>query len=91
MRHKVTLSIVFWILASAIPLSAVTRTPRQLSCKHVRKAVSAGHTLDQLIAEFDTDAQHIMKCLQSRKGKKPAARKEQKKPVPAPQDGKKKE
>ena len=91
MRRNATLLIVFWMLASAMPLSAGTRTPRQLSCKSVRKAVWAGHTLDQLTAEFDTDAQHIMKCLQSRKGKKPAARKERKKPVPAPKDGKKKE
>jgi hypothetical protein len=91
MRRNATLLIVFWMLASAMPLSAGTRTPRQLSCKNVRKAVWAGHTLDQLTAEFDTDAQHIMKCLQPRKGKKPAARKGQKKPVPAPKDGKKKE
>jgi len=75
MRHKVTLLLAFWILASAVPLSAGTRTPRQLSCKRVRKAVWAGHTLDQLTAEFDTDAQHIMKCLQSRKGKKRLAAK----------------
>jgi hypothetical protein len=90
MRHNVTLLIVFWILASALPLSAGTRTPRQLSCKRVREAVWAGHTLDQLTTEFDTDAQHVMKCLQSGKGKKRAAKKEKKKPVPAPKGGKKK-
>jgi hypothetical protein len=89
MRHNVTLLIVSWMLASAVPLSAGTRAPRQLSCKRVREAVWAGHTLDQLTAEFDTDAQHIMKCVQSRKGKKPAAGKEKKKSVPAPKDGKK--
>jgi len=44
-------------------------------CKRVREAVGAGHTMEQLTAEFDTDAQHIMKCVQSRKGKKPKAKK----------------
>jgi hypothetical protein len=89
MRQRVTLLITFWILATALPLGAGTRKPHQLSCKRVRDAVWAGHTLDQLTAEFDTDAQHIMKCLQSRKGKKPAAAKKEKtttkkKAAPAP-------
>ena len=88
MRQSVTLLIAFWMLASAMPLSAGTQ-PHKLSCKRVRDAVWAGHTLDQLTAEFDTDAQHIMKCLQSGKGKKPAAAKKgkgaaKKKAVPAP-------
>jgi hypothetical protein len=87
MRQGVTLLIAFWMLASALPLSAGTRKPHQLSCKQVREAVWAGHTLDQLTTEFDTDAQHITKCLQSRKGKKPAAAKKakgaKKKAVPA--------
>jgi len=79
MRQNVTLLFALWVLASAMPLSAETRKPAQLSCKRVRDAVWAGHTLDQLTAEFDTDAQHIMKCVQSRKGKKPVAAKEGKK------------
>jgi hypothetical protein len=92
-RRSVTLAIAFWMLASTVPLSAGTRTSHQLSCKRVHDAVWAGHTLEQLTAEFDTDAQHIMKCLQSRKGKKPAAAKkgknaEKTKPVPAPKPGK---
>jgi hypothetical protein len=93
MRQSVTLLIAFWMLASAMPLSAGTRSPHQLSCKRVHDAVWAGHTLDQLTTEFDTDAQHIMKCLQSGKGKKPAAAKKEKrtakkKPAPAPKPGK---
>jgi hypothetical protein len=88
MRQGVTLLIAFWMLASALPLSAGTRKSHQPSCKRVRQAVWAGHTLDQLTTEFDTDAQHIMKCLQSRKGKKPAAARKakgaEKKAGPAP-------
>jgi len=84
--------IAFWVLAGVVPLSAGVRTPHQLSCKRVRDAVWAGHTLDQLTAEFDTDAQHIMKCVQSRKGKKPVAAKKEKKtaekkPASAPKPG----
>jgi hypothetical protein len=78
MRQNVTWLIAFWVLVGAMPASAGTRAPHKLSCKRVRDAVWAGHTLDQLTAEFDTDAQHIMKCLQS-KGKKRAAAKKEKK------------
>jgi len=88
-RQNVTL-LIAWMLAMAIPLRADTRTPHQLSCKRVRDAVWRGHTLDQLTAEFHTDAQHIMKCLQAGKGKKrPAAKKGQKGPAPAPEHGRK--
>ena len=83
MRQSVTLLITFWMLANTMPLNAGTRKPHQLSCKRVRDAVWAGHTLDQLTTDFDTDAQHIMKCLQSQKGKKPAAAKK-KKAAPPP-------
>jgi hypothetical protein len=79
MRQDVIRLIACWMVASAIPLSAGTRSAHQLSCKRVRDAVWAGHTLDQLTAEFDTDAEHIMKCLQSGKGKKPSAAKKGKK------------
>jgi hypothetical protein len=93
MRQNVIRLIAFWVLASVMPASGGTSAPQKLSCKRVRDAVWAGHTLDQLTTEFDTDAQHIMKCLQSRKGKKRAATKKEKKTAkgksaPAPQPGK---
>jgi hypothetical protein len=56
------------------PAAAKEKSHRQW-CKHVRDAVRAGHTLDQLTAEFDTDAAHIVKCLPRGKGKKPKATK----------------
>jgi len=84
-RQNATL-LVACMLVMAIPLRADAQTPHQLSCKRVRDAVWGGHTLDQLTAEFHTDAQHIMKCVQSRKGKKrPAAEKGRRKPATAPE------
>ncbi len=55
----------------AFTAPAATRKSHKLSCKEVHKAVWAGHTIEQLTAEFDTDAAHIMKCVTARKGKKP--------------------
>jgi hypothetical protein len=62
-------------LAVTAPAYAAPHTSNKLLCKQVHDAVWAGHTLAQLTAEFGTDAQHIMKCLQSKKGKKPQAKK----------------
>ncbi len=60
-------------VSSLVALAApgATHTAHKLQCKQVRSAVWAGHTMEQLTAEFDTDATHIMKCVTARKGKKP--------------------
>ena len=62
-------------LCSAVVATTAGAVPKrhQLSCKEVHTAVWAGHTIEQLTAEFNTDAAHIMKCVQARKGKKPIA------------------
>ncbi len=69
MRIIAVAGSVSMLLAVAAP--GATRKTHKLSCKEVRTAVWAGHTIDQLTAEFDTDAAHIMKCVTARKGKKP--------------------
>ncbi len=48
---------------------AKTESHRQW-CKRVREAIWAGHTLEQLTAEFDADAKQIVQCLPRGKGKK---------------------
>jgi len=57
------------------------------SCKKIRDAVWAGKTLDQITAEFGTDAETVMKCTQ-KKGKRKAAPKAQKKAKGASKSGK---
>jgi hypothetical protein len=73
-----TIAALFALVVTA-PAYAAPHTSNKLLCKQVQKAVWAGHTLEQLTAEFGTDAQHIMKCLKSGKGKKPQAKKAKKK------------
>jgi hypothetical protein len=77
-------------LAVTAPAHAAPHTSNKLLCKQVRNAVWAGHTLEQLTVEFGTDAQHIMKCLKSGKGKKPQAKKERKKAPAGTHEAKKK-
>ncbi len=60
------------LCAAALPAAAVEKARRPPSCKKIRDAVWAGRTLDQIIAEFDTDAAYVMKCTQ-KKGKRRAA------------------
>ena len=71
--------IVCSSIAAPIAASTVPRKSQQRLCKQIHDAVWAGHTLDQLTVEFDTDAAQIMKCVQARKGKKPAPKKAQEK------------
>jgi hypothetical protein len=55
-------------LLSAAPTRASASKPL---CKKIRDAVGAGKTLEQITAEFDTDAATVMKCTQKKgKGKK---------------------
>ena len=53
------------------------RRRRKPSCKKIHDAVWAGKTLEQITAEFDTDAATVMKCTQKR-GKRKAAPKSKK-------------
>jgi hypothetical protein len=61
------------VLCLAGPVAARSTDPQ---CKGIREAVGANHTFDQIMKEFDTDGEHIMKCVQpkghSRKPAKPA-------------------
>ncbi len=65
-------------LAAPLHAGSSQKKPAPASCKKIRDAVWANHTLDQIIAEFDTDAEHVMKCTQ-KQGKRRAAPKEKKK------------
>jgi len=62
---------------SPSPLHAASST--KPSCKKIHDAVWAGKTLEQITAEFDTDAATVMKCTQKR-GKRKAAPKSKKQP-----------
>jgi hypothetical protein len=53
-------------LALAQQAPAKPRPSAQTLCKEIRKAVSAGQTLEQITAQFGTDARHVMKCMESR-------------------------
>ena len=87
--HLMTVATLF-ALATTDPAHAAPHTSTKLLCKQVHSAVWAGHTLEQLTAEFHTDAQHIMKCLKSGKGKKPQAKKASKKAPAGTREAKKK-
>jgi hypothetical protein len=86
----VTVAVMLFTLGVTGPLHAAPHKSNKLPCKQVQNAVWAGHTLEQLTAEFGTDAQHIMKCLKSGKGKKPQAKKERKKAPAGTHEAKKK-
>lgn len=72
--------------ALAVTATGTSRPLDRSTCKRVRDTVGAGHTMQQLTAEFDTDAAHIMKCEQSHNGK----RRKTKKAAPAPADPRRK-
>jgi hypothetical protein len=66
-------ALVAVALCTPVPLAAAAqKAPRPPSCKKIRDAVWAGRTLDQIIAEFETDAHYVMKCTQ-KPGKRRAA------------------
>lgn len=72
---------VMWFIllaASPLPLLATSSSTNKM-CKKIHDAIRAGHTIDQIIVEFDTDAETVVKCTQKR-GKRKAAPK-QKKPA----------
>jgi len=71
--------IVLLIVIAAAAVMARAPRAHKVSCKEIRNAVWANHTLDQIIKEFDTDAKRVMKCTQQqgkrRADKKSAAKK----------------
>ena len=52
--------------AAAAPQGSAHGRSSKALCKKIREAVSAGRTMEQITAEFDTDAEHVTKCMQTR-------------------------
>lgn len=66
-------TVAMCLMGTTVLQAAPPRASAQkVSCKKIREAVLANHTLDQIIAELDTDAEHVMKCTQKR-GRRRAA------------------
>jgi hypothetical protein len=68
MRQRMTLILVTGLpllIAAAASQVAGARSPRP-PCDKIRAAATAGRTMDQIIEEFDTDAEQVTKCLQTR-------------------------
>jgi hypothetical protein len=68
----IRLGVAGLVLLSSSPATLHAAAPPKPSCKKIRDAVWAGRTLEQITAEFDTDADTVMKCTQKR-GKRKAA------------------
>ena len=51
------------LLLPAAPLAAAPKKPKPPSCRQIQKAISANHTWEQILREFDTDAAHVAKCM----------------------------
>jgi hypothetical protein len=65
------------VLIGVGPSSLHAASSAKAQCKKIHDAVWAGKTLEQITAEFDTDAATVMKCTQKR-GKRKAAPKAKK-------------
>lgn len=65
------------VLFGVGPSSVHAASSAKAQCKKIHDAVWAGKTLEQITAEFDTDAETVMKCTQ-KKGKRKAAPKSKK-------------
>ena len=66
------LAVAALVVCAALPASLHAASSSKPSCKKIHDAVWAGKTLEQITAEFDTDAETVMKCTQKR-GKRKAA------------------
>lgn len=71
------LALALLLTTAPAPLAARPQKDKAL-CKQVQQAVRAGHTLDQIMAEFGVGVQQVMQCVQT-KGK----RRKQKAPTTA--------
>jgi hypothetical protein len=65
------------VLCASCPTTLRAASSDKPSCKKIHDAVWAGKTLEQITAEFDTDAETVMKCTQ-KKGKRKAKPKSKK-------------
>jgi len=77
MRY-LTFALAGLIVCASCPMALQAASSSKPPCKKIRDAVWAGKTIDQITAEFDTDAETVMKCTQ-KKGKRKPAPKAQKK------------
>jgi hypothetical protein len=73
-RSAALATFIALLVGGPLALPVQARKPKA-PCKQIREAVQAGRTLEQIIAEFHTDAQQVMKCTQ-KKGKRRKAAKE---------------
>jgi hypothetical protein len=55
------------ILSGAPELLA--RSSHKLPCKKIRDAVWTGQTLDEVAAQFGTDTEHVIRCIQKPGGR----------------------
>src|SRR5262245_21379850 len=63
---------IFVVVATPLAAPAGSHGSATSQCKQIRAAVSANRTLEQITAESDTDAAHVMKCMESQgKSRKP--------------------
>ena len=69
------MGLILWT-ACPLPLLAASSSANKM-CKKIHDAIRAGHTIDQIMAELDTDAETVVKCTQKR-GKRKAAPKQKK-------------
>ncbi len=69
--------LIIWAMNPTPSLAASSAANK--TCKKIHDAMRAGHTVEQIEAELNTDAETIVKCTQKR-GKRKAAPK-QKKPA----------
>ena len=61
--------MIVGLATGLLAVSAPAGQPKPAPCAAIRKAVWAGRTLEQVTAEYGTDAEHVMKCVQP-KGKR---------------------
>ena len=64
LMHYPTFAVAMLLLCASSPASLHAASAPKPPCKKIRDAVWAGRTLEQIMKEFDTDAQTVMKCTQ---------------------------
>ncbi len=65
------------LLLSGAP-ELLARSSHKLPCKKIRDAVWTGQTLDEVAAQFGTDTEHVIRCIQNPKGKRKKPKKSKK-------------
>ena len=75
-----------WMIGFVLLVLALSGTPElharsshKLPCKKIRDAVLTGRTLDEVAAQFGTDTEHVIRCIQKPgKGKQKKPKKSKK-------------